>query len=132
MDETMCQFDMPLRYTNEFRGTKQVRIETTGNTKRGYTVVLCCNATGVKLPALIVFKEPRGVLNDRIRNRLQVHGNVDICATASGWLILDMFHWWLRNIFIFDEEGFFTRRLLILDEYTAHKTEESKRIINEE
>jgi hypothetical protein len=34
MDETMCQFDMPEKQTNNIKGKKTVRISTTGGAKK--------------------------------------------------------------------------------------------------
>ena len=46
MDQTMCRFDMAPNYTNEERGAQDIRIVTSGGSKRGFTVALCATASG--------------------------------------------------------------------------------------
>ena len=57
MDQTMCRFDMPFSHTNNKKGEKTVHIKTTRAEKKGFTVALAATASGVKLPAVIVFKK---------------------------------------------------------------------------
>ena len=40
MDETVGYFDMPSKYTIDFKGVKTVRMQTTGGEKLCYTAVL--------------------------------------------------------------------------------------------
>ena len=61
MDQTMCRFDMPRSRTNNIRGSRTIRIKTTRAEKKGFTVALAATASGVKFPAVIIFKERRGV-----------------------------------------------------------------------
>ena len=62
MDQTMVRFDMPRSKTNNVRGKKDIRIKTTKDEKKGFTVALAATATGEKLPAVIFFKEKGGSL----------------------------------------------------------------------
>jgi hypothetical protein len=47
-------FDMPLNYTIDFKGEKQVAMKTTGSRKLHITAVLCITANGNKLPPYII------------------------------------------------------------------------------
>ena len=69
MDQTMCRFDMPFSRTNNKKGEKTICIKTTRADKKGFTVALAATASGVKLPAVIVFKERGGSLGYRFRSR---------------------------------------------------------------
>ena len=53
---------MVLNRTNHSKGSKSVRITSTKATKKGFTVVLCTNAAGEKLAALIILKANGGKL----------------------------------------------------------------------
>ena len=56
MDETPVYFDLvPGKTVNE-KGAKSVLIQTTGNEKRHYMVVLAVSANGDVLPPMIIFK----------------------------------------------------------------------------
>ena len=48
---------MPFSCTNNKKGEKTIHIKTTCAEKKGFTVALTATASGVKLPAVIVFKE---------------------------------------------------------------------------
>ena len=43
--------------TNNKKGDKTIHIKTTHAEKKSFTVALAATASGVKLPAVIVFKE---------------------------------------------------------------------------
>jgi transposase-like protein len=128
MDQTMVHFDMPVRYTNDIAGSKQIRIKTTGNTKKGATVALCCSATGIKLPALLIFKEKGGVFGRHVAAGLQEAHNVRIQASKNGWMTQELYHWWLRNIFGAGDEI----RMLVVDSYRAHMTQNSVNVVADE
>ena len=68
MDWTMCHFDMLFSWTNNKKGEKTICIKTTRAEKKGFTVALAATASGVKLPAVIVFKEQGGSLGYRVRS----------------------------------------------------------------
>ena len=52
MDKTMCRFDR--------KGEETIIIKITCVEKKGFTVALAATISGVKLTAVIVFKEQRG------------------------------------------------------------------------
>lgn len=125
MDQTMVWFDMPARYSNDVRGSRQVRVKTSGCTKRGFTVALCCSSAGMKMPALVIFKEPRGVLGPRVQAQIHPPPNVRVTATTNGWMTQQALLFWLKEVFGQDERGENPTRLLVLDSYKTHTTDES-------
>ena len=85
MDQTMCRFDMTPSTTNNIKGARDIRIATCGGAKKGFTVALAAYADGTKLPAYIVFKEPKGKIPLRVFAQLWIPGNIRITASKNGW-----------------------------------------------
>ena len=56
MDETAVYFDLVRGKTVSEKGAKSVLIQTTGNEKRHFTVVLAVRANSDLLPPMIIFK----------------------------------------------------------------------------
>ncbi len=52
-------FDMVPQKTIEKKGSKEVRVRSSGAEKRRLTVTLACTADGKMLPALAIFKGKR-------------------------------------------------------------------------
>lgn len=128
MDQTMCRFDMVPTRTNDSIGRKSIRIVSTKATKKGFTVALCANGAGEKVPAVIIFKENGGKLGPRVREKINCPPNVLVMASTNGWMTSNLYHWWLNTVYGSDMAA---RRLLLVDNYKAHVTDESKRIVNE-
>ena len=59
MDETRLYFDMPASRTINKRGTRQIRVESTGAEKRHFTVILACTVSGKMLSPMMIFKGRR-------------------------------------------------------------------------
>lgn len=121
MDQTMCRFDMPPKRTNSKKGAKTVRIKTTRVEKKGFTVALAAMADGTKLPAVIIFKERGGVLGERVRRSLRLPSNVRVRSSTNGWMTATEYQHWLVRVFGKEKE----RRLLVVDSYKPHQSEES-------
>lgn len=73
------------KYADKRRAVKiasesSIRIVNTGCARRGLTVALCATAAGIKLPALIVLKEPTGWIPPRALFALQISGIDSISA----------------------------------------------------
>ena len=79
-------FEMPRARTNNIRGERDVRVASGGGTKRGFTVALSATASGHKLPALIIFKEPNGRIPPRILQKMHIPANIKVRATQNGWM----------------------------------------------
>ena len=127
MDHTMCRFDMPGTRTNNVRGSNTIRIKTTMAEKNGFTVALAATAAGEKLPAVIVFKERKGVLGERVRQKIHIPSNVHVQASTNGWMTVEEYHRWL--VPVYRKEG--DRHLLIVFSYKPHKSEDSVRVAKE-
>ncbi|GES84778.1 pogo transposable element with KRAB domain [Rhizophagus clarus] len=108
MDETPMAFNLPSNNTIEQSGTKTVSILSTGHERSNFTVVLACMADGTKLPPVIIFKLkniPREVFPD----------GVIIRTNPEGWM----------------NESEMTWSLLVLDSFSAHKTDVVKQRFHE-
>ncbi len=78
-------------------------------------MALASTAAGEKLPAVIIFKERKGVLGERIRKKLSIPS---VEASANGWMTTEEYHRWLVQVVKRKDD----RRLLILDSYSPHKS----------
>jgi len=56
MDETPFYFDMMVDRTIDEKGAKSIEICHTGNEKARFTVVITITASGIMLPAYIIWK----------------------------------------------------------------------------
>ena len=78
-------------------------------------------ADGTKLPPVIIFKLvniPREEFSD----------GVIIRANPKGWMNKDEMGWWIENIWMQRaRQGSNPRSLLVLDSFSAHKTDPIKR-----
>ena len=86
------------------------------------------HASGVKLPAFIIFKERGGVLGSRVKRGLKIPSNVKVRATTNGWMTRDEYHTWVRSTYSKHDH----KRLLIVDQYKPHQAAESMIITKEE
>ena len=125
MDKTPMAFNLPSNTTIEQSGTKTISILTTGHERSNFTVVLACMADGTKLPPVIIFKlkkVPREEFPD----------GVIIRANSEGWMNESEMTWWIENIWTKRaSRGNNPRSLLVLDSFTAHKTDAVKQRFRE-
>ncbi|KAG0431931.1 hypothetical protein HPB47_021323 [Ixodes persulcatus] len=80
MDQTIVHMDCPAKRTNNVAGESSIRIVNTGCDRRGLMVPLYATAAGIKLPALVVPKEPTRRIPPRALFALQILGIVSISA----------------------------------------------------
>ncbi len=120
MDETPLRFDMPTGRTLDVTGTSTIHIETTTSDKRGFTVVLCVSATGLKGKPLVIFNMFKGVRDPKIKNscvyaRVQKKGYIDegLCLEWNQWIRI-----------AFPING--RCRLLVWDSCSVHLTDKVK------
>ncbi|GFU01408.1 hypothetical protein TNCV_54091 [Trichonephila clavipes] len=59
MDEVPLSCDIPPTRTVDVQGASGIPINTTGNERTSFTVVLYCAANGLKLPPMLIFKRKR-------------------------------------------------------------------------
>ena len=123
----MVRFDSAPKSTNNIKGMTTICIATTVGQKRGFTVALCACADGIKLPALIIFKERNGVLGPRVRASLQYPDNNRVTASTNGWMTKEKLLHWIQDIWSVAEDG--ERGLLLLDHYKPHRAADAESLI---
>ncbi|KAM7304508.1 uncharacterized protein ISCGN_014408 [Ixodes scapularis] len=128
MDQTMVRMDCPAARTNNAVGESSIRIANTGCTRRGMTVALCATAAGIKLPALIVLKEPTGRIPPRVLISLRIPANVRVTSSKNGWMTSPVLLEWTRRVWGPNADD--VRRLLILDQAPIHKTEAAREVLD--
>jgi hypothetical protein len=92
MDEMGVWFEMQPSRTYTLRGERVTRGETTGASKKRLTVLLCCAASGRKLPPLLVFKgTPTGTLARALDNDGGGYpAGVVVCYQPNAWCDRDV------------------------------------------
>ena len=98
MDETMVRYDSAATVTNNVHGEKTIRVRGTGYQKKGRTVALTITASGHKLPALVIFKEPTGAIGPQVRRHLMIPADVLVTASKSGWMTRETMALWIRRV----------------------------------
>ena len=118
-------FNLPSNTTVEQSGSKTVSILSTGHERSNFTVVLACLADGTKLPSVIIFKLKK-------IPREEFPEGVVIRANSQGWMNEEEMIWWIENIWSKrSQRGSNPRSLLVLDSFSAHKTEVVKKRLRE-
>jgi transposase-like protein len=119
MDETGLQLDMPASTTLEEQGARSVGITTTGHEKNRFTVVLGARADGSKVHPMTIFKGKR---KDKV---LEKCTGVVIEMQDNAWMTEELTLRWLPRLW----GGIAAtreRRMLVWDDFSAHKTERVK------
>lgn len=125
MDETPMSFNLPSNTTVEHSGSKTVSILSTGHEKSNFTVVLACLADGTKLPPVIIFKLKKVP-------REEFPEGVVIRANSEGWMNEEEMIWWTENIWTKrSRRGSNPKSLLVIDSFSAHKTDNVKKRFRE-
>ncbi len=123
MDEVSISFDMTSGFAVENKGTKSVKISTTGNEKCNFTVVLCVIADGAKRNPLVIFKR-KTIPKETFSKGIVVNVN------PKGWMTSDMFGFWLENVWRKRKNALFcSKSLLIYDSARSHITDEVKKLV---
>ena len=107
----MIRYDSVATVTNNVRGEKTIRVRGNSYQKKGCTVALTITASGRKLPALVIFKEPTGAICPRVRRHLMIPANVLVTASKSSWMTRETMALWIRRVWGNPEDD--VRRLLI-------------------
>ena len=92
MDETPMYFDIVPGRTVDTKGTKTVKVRTTGAEKRHITVVLAVSNNGNVLPPMIIFNGKREL-------KLDVPRGYVVCIQEKGWLDEPIMLRWVNEIF---------------------------------
>ena len=124
MDETPLFSDNMGKTTLDERGAKQVRLRTTGNSKKMQTLVLSINLDGSKNLPCLVFKgkgkTPEG-------KQLQTRDDILVFFTDNGWMNDTVTEKWVGKIFPHESDE---KKLLIWDSFKCHTDENIKGVLN--
>ena len=106
-------FDMvPPRVVTK-KGTKEVRVRSSGSVKKKLTVVLACTGDGKMLPSLAIFKGKRQL---KFKNPNSVH----VTVQPKGWMDSDiMLRWFKAVVLPYTQKR---RALLVLDSFLHTRT----------
>lgn len=125
-DETPIFLDMPSNYAVDVRGTKEVRLRTTGNEKTRVTAMLACTADGHKLPPFLIFKRKTIPKNEIFPPRMHIRCN------EKGWMDSAMMREWLRVVWDNRPGAALAKTsMLVLDAFRGHLSDEVKNAIRE-
>lgn len=125
MDEVPLTFDVPSNRTVNEKGAKTVSIKTSGHEKTHYTVVLACCADGTKLPPMLIFKR-KTLPKEKLPSGVFVH------VQDKGWMNQEGMKLWFGKIWSRRPGGLLKKpALLVFDQFRAHLTEETKKLVQE-
>ena len=116
MNEISISFNLPNNTTVEQHSTKTISILSTEHECSNFTVILSYMADGTKLPSVIIFKlvnVPQEEFSDRVIVR----------TNSQGWMNENEMSQWVENVWTQRaRQGSNSKSLLVLDSFTAHKT----------
>lgn len=134
MDQTPLWFSMTPKKTINLQGSRTVYCASTmGSTKR-VTAAACVSAAGDKLKPFLIFKgEQNGRIATRELPNSQYRERMSLHCQKKAWMGQDEMEKWIHLILLpyLREKGGGVRPLLILDDYKVHKSEETKRLLEE-
>ncbi|GFV73540.1 pogo transposable element with KRAB domain [Trichonephila clavipes] len=120
MDEVPLSFDIPPTRTVDVQGASSIPINTTGNERTSFTVVLCCAANGLKLPPMLIFKR-KTPPKENFPKCVEIHAN------ENGWMNEQIMLSWLQTIWRKRKNSFFRpKAFLIMDSMKSHVSENVK------
>ena len=97
------------------KGSKEVRIRSSGAEKKKLTVALTCTGDGKMLPALAIFKGKRKL-------KFKCPENVSAVIQSKGWMDSDLMLRWFKGVVVPYTKG--RKALLVIDSFSAHETGE--------
>ena len=119
-DQTPFTFDMPYERTVALKGSNSVSINTTGNEKNRFTIMLACTADGGKLPPYIIFKQ-------KTLPKVTWPEGVNVRCQEKGWMDDNLVKDWLRMVWGRRPGALAKKSLLVLDAFRCHKTDMVKK-----
>lgn len=124
-DQTPLTFDLPYSTTVDVKGAKSVSINTTGNEKNRFTVMLACTADGGKLPPYVIFKR-------RTLPKVTWPKGVVVRCQDKGWMDDALMKDWIKVVWGRRPGGYSKKSLLVLDSFRCHKSQENKDLLKDE
>jgi len=123
MDETNVDFDPSPRSTLCRIGERSVSARISGHSGR-CTVVLACTMSGIKLPALVIWKGvPNGRIERECRGPLYQRGNVKHAVQVKGWMDLEKYQLWIRAVLVPYLNGRYG--YMLQDQFSVHLKDEN-------
>ncbi|GFT01502.1 pogo transposable element with KRAB domain [Trichonephila clavipes] len=120
MYDVPLSFDIPPTRTVDVQGASSIPINTTGNERTSFTVVLCCAANGLKLPPMLIFKR-KTLPKENFPKCVEIRGN------ENGWMNEQIMLSWLQTIWRKRKNSFFRpKAFLIMDSMKSHVSENVK------
>ena len=121
MDKTPVWFDMPSARTVHAKGVKTVLVNTTGQEKSRFTVVLACLADRTKLKPMAIFKR-KTLLKVNFPPGVLVHCHL------KGWMDEAGMKLWVEKAWQSRPSGLLRKKsLLVWDSFQAHLVDSVKR-----
>ncbi|GFX14439.1 WASH complex subunit 4 [Trichonephila clavipes] len=110
----LMQHNQNLSKTVDVQGASSIPINTTGNERTSFTVVLCCAANGLKLQPMLIFKR-------KTLPKENFPKCVEIRANENGWMNEQIMLSWLQTIWRKRKHSFFRpKAFLIMDSMKSH------------
>lgn len=122
---------MGFNTTIDFRGNKNIDIETKGKEHYRITVMLSAAGDGTKLTPLIIVKDEQSkTLETSLRKLMYVkNNNMFIYCQNNAWCSKFIFTEWIKKVFKPYEKDIGDKCLLIIDKASTHASNESLEIL---
>jgi hypothetical protein len=122
MDEVPLQFSST-GSTYDFRGAKEIGVQSTSGSKRRFTLVLTICSDGTCLPPMVIFKGRKDVpltLKQKFDKKCLIGVN------NTGWMTNQKMKYWITNILANFEKKKDTKYFVVLDQFAAHISMETE------
>ena len=123
-DQTPLTFDMPYNTTVDTKGAKSVQLNTTGNEKNRFTVMLACTADGGKLPPYVIFKR-------KTLPKVTWPAGIIVRCQDKGWMDDTLTKDWIKTVWGKRPGGLSKKSLLVLDSFRCHKSAAVKQLLRD-
>jgi hypothetical protein len=98
------------------KGSKNLKLITSANEKKHWTILSCCNANGVYLPHNIIYQ------GKNLYSNWMLHGREDFVynTSESGWMETEQFLNWFKQVFLKHVNKQPGYKVLFLDGHSSH------------
>ena len=132
MDETGLFLEMGFNTTIDFKGNKNIEIETNGREHYRITIMLSAAGDGTKLTPLVIVKGgPGKTVESKLRKIEYVRNKqMFIYCQNNAWCDKFIFNEWIKNIYILYQKLLLEKCLLIIEKASSHSSDDSLEILN--
>ena len=116
-DEVPLQFDMVSGKTYDFKGKKEICIQTTSGIKMRVTVLMAILSNGAVLPPLFVFKSKKAIAKELV---LKYANEALIYSNAKGWISETILLDWFERVWLNLNISVNQKPVLIFDQCKVH------------